>query len=110
MSTKCSKQFRKCQEACSEWKDEEFRELAKSELDALQKENETLEEEIKFLLVPADPEDGKNAIMEIRAGTGGDKASILQEIYTVCTRSLERKGFRIELVDMTEGTAGDSKK
>ncbi|HNP97879.1 MAG TPA: peptide chain release factor 1, partial [Bacteroidia bacterium] len=91
-------------------KDEEFRELAKSELDALQKENETLEEEIKFLLVPADPEDGKNAIMEIRAGTGGDEASIFAgDLYRMYTKFCERKGFRIELVDMTEGTAGGFK-
>lgn len=91
-------------------KDEEFRELAKSELDALQKENETLEEDIKFLLVPADPEDGKNAIMEIRAGTGGDEASIFAgDLYRMYTKFCERKGFRIELVDMTEGTAGGFK-
>lgn len=91
-------------------KDEEFRELAKAEYDLLQKENEKLEEEIKFLLVPADPEDSKNAIMEIRAGTGGDEASIFAgDLYRMYTKFCERKGFRIELVDMTEGTAGGFK-
>lgn len=91
-------------------KDEEFRELAKAEYDLLQQENEKLEEEIKFLLVPADPEDSKNAIMEIRAGTGGDEASIFAgDLYRMYTKFCERKGFRIELVDMTEGTAGGFK-
>ena len=91
-------------------KDEEFRELAKTEFDSLQKENEKLEEEIKFLLVPADPEDGKNAIMEIRAGTGGDEASIFAgDLFRMYTKFCERKGYKIELVDMTEGTAGGFK-
>jgi peptide chain release factor 1 len=56
--------------------DEELRELAKSEIDTLSLEKEKLEEEIKILLLPEDPQDRKNAIMEIRAGTGGDEASI----------------------------------
>ncbi len=91
-------------------KDEEFRELAKAEFESLQKENEKLEEEIKFLLVPADPEDSKNAIMEIRAGTGGDEASIFAgDLFRMYTKFCERKGYRIELVDMTEGTAGGFK-
>ena len=91
-------------------KDEEFRELAKAEFESLQKENEKLEEEIKFQLVPADPEDSKNAIMEIRAGTGGDEASIFAgDLFRMYTKFCERKGYRIELVDMTEGTAGGFK-
>ena len=57
-------------------KDDEFREMAKTELDSYQTEKEILEEEIRLLLLPSDPQDSKNAQMEIRAGTGGDEASI----------------------------------
>src|SRR3954469_202329 len=60
------------QQVMSNEKDDEFREMARQELSELQKQNEELEEEIRLLLVPADPEDEKNAVMEIRAGSGGD--------------------------------------
>jgi peptide chain release factor 1 len=91
-------------------KDEEFRELAKAELDELIVENEKQEEEIKLLLIPADPEDRKNAIMEIRAGTGGDEASIFAgELYRMYSKYCERKGFKIELVDFTDGSSGGFK-
>ncbi|MFM2136294.1 MAG: hypothetical protein RL021_1694 [Bacteroidota bacterium] len=91
-------------------KDEEFREIAKVELDELQIRNESLEETIKVLLIPTDPEDAKNAIMEIRGGTGGDEASIFAgDLYRMYTRFCERKGWKIEIVDFTEGTAGGFK-
>ncbi len=91
-------------------KDEEFRELAKSEFDELSKSNELLEEEIKLLLIPSDPEDQKNAIVEIRAGTGGDEASIFAgELYRMYTKYCERKGLKTELVDFTDGTSGGFK-
>ena len=91
-------------------KDEEFREIAKIELDELEKKNEELEEIIRVLLIPADPEDAKNAIVEVRAGTGGDEASIFAgDLYRMYTRFCERKGWRIEVVDFTEGTAGGYK-
>lgn len=91
-------------------KDEEFREIAKAELDELISRNETLEEAIKLMLIPADPEDAKNAIIEIRAGTGGDEASIFAgDLYRMYTRYCERKGWKIEVVDFTEGTAGGFK-
>jgi len=91
-------------------KDEEFREMAKAEMEELEKQSETLEEEIRLMLIPADPEDGKDAIMEIRAGTGGDEASIFAgDLYRMYTRFCERKGWKIELVDYTAGTAGGFK-
>lgn len=91
-------------------KDEEFREIAKVELDELQIKNEALEELIKVMLIPADPEDAKNAIVEIRGGTGGDEASIFAgDLYRMYTRFCERKGWKIEVVDFTEGTAGGFK-
>jgi peptide chain release factor 1 len=91
-------------------KDEDFREMAKTEIEELEKEQQKLEEEIKILLVPKDPEDTKNVMMEIRGGTGGDEASIFAgDLYRMYTRFFEKKGWRAELVDFTEGTAGGYK-
>ncbi|MEY4594538.1 MAG: hypothetical protein RIQ47_948 [Bacteroidota bacterium] len=91
-------------------KDDEFREIAKAELDELQTRNEALEEVIKVLLIPSDPEDAKNAIVEVRGGTGGDEASIFAgDLYRMYSRFCERKGWKIEVVDFTEGTAGGFK-
>lgn len=91
-------------------KDEEFREMAKLEMDELLVKNEQMEEEIRLMLIPADPEDQKNAIMEIRAGTGGDEASLFAgELYRMYTKFCERRGLKIELVDFTDGTSGGYK-
>jgi peptide chain release factor 1 len=90
--------------------DAEFREMARLELSELQKQNEALEEEIRMLLVPADPEDVKNVVMEIRAGSGGDEASIFAgDLYRMYTRYCERRGWKVETVDVTEGTKGGYK-
>jgi len=98
------------QHVMSNEKDDEFREMARLELSELQKQNEALEEEIRLLLVPADPEDEKNAVMEIRAGTGGDEASIFAgDLYRMYTRYCERRGWKVETVDVTEGTKGGYK-
>ena len=91
-------------------KDEEFREMAKAELEELIERREQLEEEVKVLLLPKDPEDSKNAVVEIRAGTGGDEASIFAgDLYRMYTKFCENKGWKIELVDYAEGTAGGYK-
>jgi peptide chain release factor 1 len=91
-------------------KDEEFRTMAKEELEKLSSEKERMEEEIRLMLIPADPEDGKNAIMEIRAGTGGDEASIFAgDLFRMYNKFCETKGWKVELVDMTEGTVGGFK-
>ena len=91
-------------------KDEEFREMAKIELEELEPKQESMEEEIRLMLIPADPEDSKNAIMEIRAGTGGDEASIFAgDLYRMYTRYCENRGWKIELMDFTDGTAGGYK-
>ncbi len=91
-------------------KDEEMRSYAKEELDHLNQEKDKLEEDIRLMLIPADPEDGKNAIVEIRAGAGGDEASIFAgDLYRMYSRYAEIKGWKIELVDMTEGTVGGYK-
>ncbi len=91
-------------------KDEEFREMAKLELNELIEKRDILEEDIRIILIPADPQDGKNAIVEIRAGTGGDEASIFAgDLFRMYNKYCETKGWKVELVDMTEGTAGGFK-
>jgi len=91
-------------------KDEELRNLAREELDSLNERLPALEEQIKLLLVPADPEDAKNAIMEIRAGTGGDEASIFAgDLYRMYTRYCESRGWHVSVTSYTEGTMGGFK-
>ncbi len=90
--------------------DEEFKEMAKAEINDLESQKEELAEKIKYLLIPKDPEDSKNAVLEIRAGTGGDEASIFAgDLYRMYTRFCESKGWSVELVDNTPGTAGGFK-
>ena len=94
----------------SEEKDEEFRELAKAELDDLLSQREPLEDEIKLILVPADPMDEKSAIVEIRGGSGGDEASIFAgDLYRMYQKYAESKGWKTELIDFSEGTNGGFK-
>jgi len=91
-------------------KDEELREMAKMELETLTREQEQLEEEIKILLLPADPQDSKNAVMEIRAGTGGDEASIFAgDLFRMYTKFFEKKGWKYEVTSFSEGTVGGYK-
>jgi peptide chain release factor 1 len=91
-------------------KDEEFRDMAKEELIALVKRREELEEEIKMLMIPKDPEDSKNAVVEIRAGTGGDEASLFAgDLYRMYTKYCEARKWKVDLVDYTEGTMGGYK-
>ena len=91
-------------------KDEELREMAKSELDELEKKIIPLEEEIKLLLLPADPEDDKNAVVEIRAGTGGDEASIFAgDLFRMYTKFFEVRGWKYEVSSFSEGTVGGFK-
>ncbi len=91
-------------------KDEEMREMAKAEIDTLINTIPDMEEEIKFLLLPRDPEDDKNAVMEIRAGTGGDEASIFAgDLFRMYSKYIESRGWRVELSSFQEGTAGGYK-
>jgi len=97
-------------EILSKEKDDEFREMAKNELDELIASRDKMEEDIRIMLIPADPEDGKNCLMEIRAGTGGDEASIFAgDLYRMYTRYSEGRKWKVELVDFTEGTVGGFK-
>lgn len=91
-------------------KDEEFREMAKMELNELEERRENLEEEVKVLLIPKDPNDDKNVIIEIRAGTGGDEASIFAgDLYRMYVKYIENKGWKHELATINEGTSGGFK-
>jgi len=91
-------------------KDEELREMAKSELDELTQLVEPMEENIQLLLIPSDPEDDKNALVEIRAGTGGDEASIFAgELYRMYQKFCEIKNWKLEVTSFSEGTVGGYK-
>ena len=91
-------------------KDEELKEMAKMDLVELEPKKEQLEAEIRNMLVPKDPEDSKNAVVEIRAGTGGDEASIFAgDLYRMYTKYCETIGFKTELIDFSDGTAGGYK-
>lgn len=90
--------------------DVEMKELAREELGDLESRKEVLEEDIKFLLIPKDPEDSKNVVVEIRAGTGGDEASIFAgDLYRMYTKFCDSKGWKTSAVDAHEGTAGGFK-
>lgn len=97
-------------EMLAEEKDEEMREMAKQELEEWLAQKEPLEEKIKLLLVPTDPQDQKNAVVEIRAGTGGDEASIFAgDLFRMYSKFAESKGWKIEVNRFTEGTVGGYK-
>jgi len=91
-------------------KDKDFLDMAKMELEENREKELRLQEEIRMLLVPKDPEDVKNCVMEIRAGTGGDEASIFAgNLFEMYTRFCEKKGFTLEIVDSNPGTMGGYK-
>lgn len=90
--------------------DAEMREMAKEQLDAATEEIPRLEEEIKLLLIPADPEDGKNAILEIRGGTGGDEAAIFAgDLCKMYMKYCESRGWNVAVTSASEGAAGGYK-
>jgi len=91
-------------------KDKDFLDMAKAELDENRLKEEKLAEEIRLLLIPKDPEDTKNCVMELRAGTGGDEASIFAgNLFEMYKRYCDKKGFQVEVVDASEGTMGGFK-
>ena len=90
--------------------DEELRAMAREEIDANQEELPKMEEKIKLLLIPEDPEDSKNAIIEIRGGTGGDEAALFAgDLARMYTRYCESRGWKIEMSSCSEGAAGGYK-
>jgi peptide chain release factor 1 len=102
--------LRHAKEVLEAEKDQEMRELAKMELEELAPKRDALEAELKEMLMPKDPNDNKNCILEIRAGTGGDEAAIFAgDLFRMYQRFCDRRGFKLSVVDVTEGTAGGYK-
>ncbi|MFR9519339.1 MAG: peptide chain release factor 1 [Rikenellaceae bacterium] len=91
-------------------KDEDFREIAREEIASLEPAIERMEEDIKLLLIPKDPQDDKNAILEIRGGTGGDEAAIFAgDLLRMYTKYIETKGWKYEMTSFSDGTSGGYK-
>ena len=91
-------------------KDEDLREMAKEEVAEIEPKLPEMEQNIKLLLIPADPDDSKNAIVEIRGGTGGDEAAIFAgDLFRMYSKYAESKGWRVEVTDQTPGTSGGFK-
>ena len=98
------------EEIIKDGSDPEMVEMAKLQLEEAKERLPQLEEEVKYLLIPKDPEDSKNAVMEIRAGTGGDEASIFAgDLYRMYNKYCQDKGWSVSVVDMNEGTSGGFK-
>ena len=98
------------QEIIDDGSDAEMVEMAKMQLDEAKAALPALEEEIKFLLIPKEPEDAKNVVVEIRAGTGGDEASIFAgDLFRMYTKYCESRGWKTNVIDLSEGTSGGYK-
>ena len=94
----------------AEEKDEELREMAKEEIADIEPRLPEMEQNIKLLLIPSDPQDGKNAIVEIRGGTGGDEAAIFAgDLFRMYQHFAERRGWKLEVTDQAPGTSGGFK-
>ena len=91
-------------------KDPELLEMARTERDERREQIARMEEEVRLMLVPKDPNDARNCTMEVRAGTGGDEASLFAgDLYKMYTRYCEGRGWKVEVVDVSEGTVGGYK-
>ena len=105
-----SNDIQEAEEILADGSDADMVEMAKMQLDEAKSNIEVLEEEIKYMLIPKDPEDAKNAVMEIKAGTGGDEASIFAgDLHRMYTKYCEGKGWKTSVVDFSEGTSGGYK-
>ncbi len=102
--------LKEAEELIADGSDAEMVEMAKMQLEEAREELPGLEEKIRFMLVPKDPEDAKNCVVEIRAGTGGDEASIFAgDLFRMYTKYCESKGWSTSVVDLNEGTSGGYK-
>ncbi len=106
----CLKNLEDARELFSMEDDAEMKEMAREEIDINEKRIPELEEEIKLLLIPADPEDGKNIVMEIRGGTGGDEAALFAgDLFRMYSKYCEIKGWHLTVSSFSEGAAGGYK-
>ncbi|MEZ4797582.1 MAG: peptide chain release factor 1 [Flavobacteriaceae bacterium] len=104
------KNITEAEEIIDDGSDAEMVEMAKMQLEEANEQLEPLEEEIRFLLIPKDPDDAKNVVVEVRAGTGGDEASIFAgDLHRMYTKFCESKGWKVDVVDFNEGTSGGYK-
>jgi len=102
--------YKQAKEILNTEKDPELKEMAKAEAEEMEAKIGPLEDEIRILLLPKDPEDAKNSIIEIRAGTGGDEASLFAgDLMKMYMRYCENKGWKVDILDENEGTAGGYK-
>lgn len=102
--------IKNCKQILEKEKDPDFREMAKEELDLLLPKKDELEEVMRQMMIPKDPNDSKNAILEIRAGTGGDEAGIFAgDLFRMYQRFAEKMGWRLNVMDFTEGSSGGYK-
>ncbi|MCR5243794.1 MAG: peptide chain release factor 1 [Bacteroidales bacterium] len=91
-------------------KDDELREMARAEIAEIEPQLPEMEQNIKLLLIPADPDDGKNAMIEIRGGTGGDEAAIFAgDLFRMYSKFAESRGWKLEVTDQAPGTSGGYK-
>ena len=91
-------------------KDDDLREMARAEMAEIEPQIPGMEQEIKLLLIPADPDDGKNAMVEIRGGTGGDEAAIFAgDLFRMYSKYAERRGWKVEITEQSPGTSGGFK-
>ena len=108
--TEARHHLRQAKDVLEQEKDEELREMAKMEIDDVEPRIEKLDTEIKELLIPKDPNDDKDVMLEIRAGTGGDEAAIFAgDLWRMYQRYCDRVGLKMSVLDVTEGTAGGYK-
>ena len=102
--------LKEAEEIIADGSDAEMVEMAKMQYDEAKTGIPKLEDDIKFLLIPKDPEDAKNAVVELRAGTGGDEASIFAgDLFRMYTKYCEGRGWKVDVVDYSEGTNGGFK-
>ncbi|NBI06056.1 peptide chain release factor 1 [Senegalia massiliensis] len=105
-----TEQIEESKEMLNEKLEDDFKEMVKEELNELQKNQEELQEEIKFLLIPKDPNDEKNVIVEIRAGAGGDEAGIFAgDLFRMYSRYAERQGFKVDIMSTSSQGVGGFK-
>ncbi|MBO8481619.1 MAG: peptide chain release factor 1 [Muribaculum sp.] len=103
-------EYEMAKDIISNEKDEDLKELARESLAEVEPQLPKMEEEIKLLLIPKDPQDSKNAIVEIRGGTGGDESAIFAgDLFRMYSKYIERKGWRMEVTSQSEGAAGGFK-
>ena len=107
---KCLDELAQAKDIAVNEKDDELKEMAKMEIAEIEPKLPEMEQNLKLLLIPADPDDGKNALVEVRGGTGGDEAAIFAgDLFRMYSKFAESKGWKLEVTEQTPGTAGGYK-